>query len=153
MIESARMNWRSKWGFWTMVAIVLTLISVPSIEWVSSLNDYHQFLTGWEPSPLKATSTSFTPHDGAFAEPALTSVEFRHKAPKAKSVELVGDFNAWKPGLIKMTRGGGAWTVTIPVLEGRHKYLFLVDGEPVIDAQADTTDGPQGRRVSVRNIK
>ena len=49
--------------------------------------------------------------------------------------------------------GDGVWTVTIPVIEGRHKYLFLVDGDPVIDASADTTDGPQGRRVSVRIVK
>lgn len=148
------MNWRSKWTFWATVAAVLALISVPSIEWVSTLNEYRRFLSGWEPAPLKATGTSYTPHGGGRAEAALTSVEFRHKAPKAKSVELVGDFNAWKPGLLKMTRGGdGVWTVSVPVLEGRHKYLFLVDGEPKVDERADTTDGPQGRRVSVRTVK
>lgn len=154
MIESARMNWRNKWAFWATVATVLALISVPSVEWISALNDYRHFLAGWEPSPLKPSGTSYTPHDGGRAEPALMSVEFRHKAPKAKSVELVGDFNAWKSGLLKMTRGeGGVWTLSLPVLEGRRKYLFLVDGEPKVDARADTTDGPQGRRVSVRNVK
>lgn len=153
MIESARMNWRNKWAFWATVAAVLALISVPSITWVSTLNDYRRFLAGWEPSPLKVTGTSYTPHGGGSIA-ALTSVEFRHKAPKARSVELVGDFNAWKPGLLKMARDGdGVWTVSIPVREGRHKYLFLVDGEPKVDAQADTTDGPQGRRVSVKNVK
>jgi len=154
MIESARMNWRSKWTFWGTVALVLALISVPSIEWVSALNDYRRFLSGWDPAPLKSSGTSYTPHGGGPAEPALTSFEFRHKAPKAKAVELVGDFNAWKPGLLHMTRGGdGVWTISIPVLEGRHKYLFLVDGEPKVDERAETTDGPQGRRVSVRNLK
>jgi 1,4-alpha-glucan branching enzyme len=154
MIESARMNWRNKWAFWATVVTVIALISIPSIEWVSALRDYRRFLSGWEPAPLKSTVTSFTPHDRGRAEPVLTSVEFRHKAPKAKSVELVGDFNAWKPGLIKMKRGdGGLWTISIPVLEGRHKYLFLVDGEPTVDERADTADGPQGRRVSVRSVK
>ncbi len=148
------MNWRSKWTFWATVAAVLALISIPSIEWVSALNDYRRFLTGWEPTTLRPTITTYTPHGGGRAEPALVSVEFRHKAPKAKSVELVGDFNAWKSGLLKMTRGGdGVWTVSLPVLEGRHKYLFLVDGEPTVDARAETTDGPQGRRVSVRKVK
>ena len=47
MIESARMNWRSKWAFWAMVAAVLALISVPSITWVSALSDYRHFLSGW----------------------------------------------------------------------------------------------------------
>ncbi len=147
------MNWRSKWTFWATVAAVLALVSVPSITWVSTLNDYRRFLAGWEPAPLKATGTSYTPHGGGGIA-ALTSVEFQHKAPKARSVELVGEFNAWKPGLIKMARdGNGVWTVSIPVREGRLKYLFLVDGEPKVDARADTADGPQGRRVSVRIVK
>ena len=148
------MNWRSKWAFWALVAAVLALLTIPSYQWVSALNDYRRFLSGWEPAPLRPTATSFTPHGGGRAEPALTSVEFRHKAPKAKSVELVGDFNAWKAGLLKMKRdGAGVWTVSIPVFEGRHKYLFLVDGEPKVDERAETADGPQGRRVSVRTVK
>ncbi|MBI4060320.1 MAG: hypothetical protein HY403_02700 [Elusimicrobia bacterium] len=146
------MSWRSKWAFWTTVASVLAVIAVPSTQWVSALNDYRRFLSGWDPAPLKISGTSFTPHGGA--APTLVSVEFRHRAPKAKSVELVGDFNAWKPGLLAMTRGGGGvWTISIPVLEGRHKYLFLVDGEPEIDEREGTADGPRGRRVSVRNVK
>ncbi len=136
-----------------MVATILALVSIPSITWVSALNDYRLFLNGWSPAPLKPTSASFTPHNNGNA-PALTSVQFKHRAPKAKSVELLGDFNAWKPGLLKMTQdNSGIWTLSIPTLEGRQKYLFLVDGEPTIDAQADTTDGPQGRRVSVRIVK
>lgn len=148
------MNWRSKWAFWATVGAVLALISVPSITWVTALNEYRGFLSGWEPSPIKTSMTSYTPHGGGRAVPALTSVEFRHKAPKAKSVELVGDFNAWKPGLLKMSRGdGGIWSISIPVLEGKHKYLFLVDGEPQVDAKAETGDGPQGRRVSITVVK
>lgn len=148
------MNWRNRWTFWATVAAVLALVSVPSIEWISAFGEYRRFLAGWEPAPVKRSGTSYTPHGSGRVEPALTAVEFRHKASKAKSVELVGDFNAWKPGLIKMTRGGGGvWSVSIPVLAGRQKYLFLVDGEPKVDERAETTEGPQGRRVSVRTVK
>src|SRR4051812_1031787 len=113
------MNWRSKAAFWAAVVGVTALISVPSVEWLSAFNDYRRFLSGWEPAPLKPSGTSYTPHGGGRAEPALVSVEFRHKAPGAKSVELVGDFNAWKPGLLRMTRDSdGVWTISIPVLEG-----------------------------------
>lgn len=154
MIESARMNWRSKWAFWGTVAAVLALISVPSITWVTTLNEYRGFLSGWEPSPIRTSRTSYIPHGDGRAEPALVSVEFRHKAPKAKSVELVGDFNAWKAGLLIMRRdSGGMWTISVPVLEGKRKYLFLVDGEPEVDARAETANGPQGRRVSVTVVK
>lgn len=150
------MNWRNRWTFWTLVAVVLTVVSIPSVEWVDTLRDYARFAGGWQPAPLKPTQTSFTPRDGrrADAAPELTSFEFKHRAPKAKSVELVGDFNAWKPGLLKMKRaGGGLWVLTVPLRPGRHKYLFLDDGQPTVDPSAETADGPEGRRVSARTVR
>lgn len=133
----------------------MALITIPSAEWISALREYSSLAAGWEPSPLRPTRTTFVPHDDrAPAAPALKPVEFRHLAPKARSVELVGDFNAWKPGLLKMHRGAlGVWTFELPVRPGRHKYLFLVDGDPRVDTSAQTTDGPEGRRVSVRTIR
>jgi|CXWL01.1.fsa_nt_gi hypothetical protein len=151
------MHWRSRGAFWGTVVVVLALVSLPSVELFSALDDYRRFLMGWEPAPpMRASSTSFTPHGSSrrIEETALRPVEFRHKAPRAKSVEVVGDFNAWKPGLLKMSRGDdGTWNAVVPVPQGRHKYLFLVDGEPKVDAKAETTDGPEGRRVSVRMVK
>jgi 1,4-alpha-glucan branching enzyme len=150
------MNWRNRWTFWTLVAAVMALISVPSIEWVAALHDYARFASGWEPTPLKPSSTTFTPHENHSRDPdeqELKPFEFKHKAPKAKSVELVGDFDAWKPGLFKMKRGGGGvWSLVVPLRPGRHKYLFLEDGEPAVDPSAETADGPEGRRVSVRMV-
>jgi 1,4-alpha-glucan branching enzyme len=149
-------NWRNRWTFWGLVIVVLALISVPSVTWIDAVRDYARFAGGWEPSPLKPTMTSFTPHEGRTAppEPELKPFEFKHKAARAKSVELVGDFNGWKPGLLKMTRGSnGLWTVTVPLRPGRHKYLFLDDGQPNVDPSTETADGPEGRRVSVRTVK
>jgi hypothetical protein len=148
------MPWRNPWTFWGAVALVLTLVSVPSIEWVSALSEYGRFLSGWDPAPLKPTRLNYHPHAGGEGGIRLKTAEFRHRAPKAKSVELVGDFNAWKPGLLKMTRAGeGWWRLSVPVPEGRRKYLYLVDGEPEVDAKAPTTDGPEGRRVSVLEVE
>lgn len=151
------LNWRNRWTFWALVAAVLALVSVPSVEWVETLRDYANFVGGWQPAPLKPSRTTFTPRESRVPEtpePELKPFEFKHKAPKAKSVELVGDFNAWKPGLLKMRRaGGGLWTVVVPLRPGRHKYLFLDDGEPKTDPGAATTDGPEGRRVSARLVK
>jgi hypothetical protein len=149
-------NWRNRWTFWALVLAVLALISIPSVEWIDALRDYAHFAGGWEPSPLKPTLTSYTPHEGRppQAEPEMKPFEFKHKAAKAKSVELVGDFNGWKPGLLKMKRGdNGLWSVTVPLRPGRHKYLFLDDGRPEVDPSTGTSDGPEGRRVSVRTVK
>jgi hypothetical protein len=151
------MNWRNRWAFWAVVIAVLALICVPSAQWLESLRDYARFASGWEPLPLKPSFTTYTPREGRLPEPAepeLKPFEFKHRAPKAKSVELVGDFNAWKPGLLKMKRaGGGLWTLVVPLHPGRHKYLFLEDGEPKVDTSTGTADGPEGRRVSVRMVK
>jgi hypothetical protein len=150
-------NWRNRWTFWALVIAVLALISVPSYQWIEALGDYARFASGWEPTPLKPSETTFTPREGRPPEPdepELKPFEFKHKAPRAKSVELVGDFNAWKPGLLKMKRGsGGLWTLVVPLHPGRHKYLFLDDGEPKVDPSTGTADGPEGRRVSVRVVK
>lgn len=141
-----------KWAFWGAFAVVLGAVTVPSIEWMTALRDYAGLMSGWEPAPLRATTTRYTPHNGGRDEPLeLVPVEFRLSAPKAKNVELVGDFNAWAPGLLKLTKGSaGAWSIVVPVPPGRRKYLFLVDGDPQVDPKTDTTDGPEGRRVSVR---
>lgn len=150
------MNWRNRWTFWALTIVVLALISVPSYQWVAALRDYARAADGWTPAPLKPTQTSFTPREGHEDPdiPELKPFEFKHKAPKAKSVQLVGDFNAWKPGLLKMQkRGDGLWTLVVPMRPGRHKYLFLDDGEPVVDPSTETADGPEGRRVSVRTVK
>lgn len=139
-----------KWAFWGAFAVVLGVVTIPSIEWMTALREYTGLMTGWEPAPLRPSTTRFTPRDRD--EPLeLAPVEFRYHAPRAKSVELVGDFNAWAPGLLKLTKdGGGTWSIVVPVPTGRRKYLFLEDGEPKVDPKADTADGPQGRRVSVR---
>ncbi len=149
------MNWRNRWTFWALVLAVLGLISVPSVEWVSALREYARFAEGWEPAPLKPTVTTFTPHeDRDLPLPVPQPVRFLHKAPKAKSVELVGDFNAWKPGLLKMRREGrGLWSLVVPLYPGKHKYLFLDDGTPRVDPSAPTSDGPEGRRVSVVEVR
>jgi hypothetical protein len=150
-------NWRNRWAFWAVVIAVLVLVSIPSVEWVSALREYARFARGWEPAPLKPTVTTFTPREDRGDEddlPTPQPVRFLHKAPKAKSVELVGDFNAWKAGLLKMKRGpGGLWSVVVPLYPGTHKYLFLDDGTPRVDPSAKTADGPEGRRVSVVEVR
>jgi hypothetical protein len=50
----------------------------------------------------------------------------------ADQVWLVGDFNGWARTSTPLTRAanGNAWTVSLPLQEGRHEYAFIVsDGE------------------------
>lgn len=61
---------------------------------------------------------------------AQTGVTFVVHAPAAEQVELVGSFNDWQSGRIELIGpdATGRWSVTVPLPEGRHEYMFLVDG-------------------------
>lgn len=48
----------------------------------------------------------------------------------AETVSLVGDFNAWggKPVALAANGRNDVWTVSLPLVPGRHEYAFIVDG-------------------------
>jgi 1,4-alpha-glucan branching enzyme len=62
-------------------------------------------------------------------------VHFFCAAPRAKLVELAGDFNHWHP--FPMERSvDGWWLATVELSHGHHQYRFLVDGQPMLDPNA-----------------
>lgn len=64
-------------------------------------------------------------------QPQQVLVHFQIHAPGAQQVELVGDFNNWSPGAIRL-RGpdaSGHWTANIDLPEGHYEYQFLVNGK------------------------
>lgn len=59
------------------------------------------------------------------------AVHFELHAPGARTVELVGDFTGWQTGRIHL-RGpdaSGHWTADVDLPQGRHEYIFLVNGQ------------------------
>jgi 1,4-alpha-glucan branching enzyme len=71
------------------------------------------------------------------AKRSLHHVAFRCDAPQAKEVRVVGDFNDWNPSATPMARQpDGYWMVSLELTHGFHEYLFLVDGNPVLDPNA-----------------
>lgn len=67
----------------------------------------------------------------------LRPTNFLFFAPEAKNVSIIGDFNNWSPNAHPMKRQpDGGWTAQIPLTHGHHRYLFLVDGSPVLDPRA-----------------
>lgn len=79
--------------------------------------------------------------------------EFRYKAPDAKSVELMGEWNSWKA--IPMTKGDdGVWTTKVSLSSGTHGYKFLVDGKDwVFDPDNSSKKKVDGNENSVIEIK
>jgi 1,4-alpha-glucan branching enzyme len=68
---------------------------------------------------------------------ATETVSFCCAAPRADSVYLIGDFNAWDHTSDPMDRrADGSWFLRVQLGRGRHYYQFLVDTEAVLDPQA-----------------
>ena len=73
----------------------------------------------------------------------------------AKSVALVGDFNAWREDATPLaTNGtGGTWSVSVPLPRGRHEYAFIVDGKRwVADPFAPSTSDEFNTASSVVTV-
>jgi hypothetical protein len=92
----------------------------------------------------------------AHTESSRVMVTFQLHAPEAGHVELAGSFNDWDVGSIELNGpdATGNWTVDLVLPEGRHEYLFLVDGEEWITdptAVAYRDDG-FGRRNAVLEL-
>jgi 1,4-alpha-glucan branching enzyme len=81
----------------------------------------------------------------------LHQVDFFLHAPQAQLVCLIGDFNEWQPETYPMTRmPDGGWMIRLLLSHGHHQYLFLVDGEPLLDPNATgTVTNERGETVSL----
>ncbi len=78
----------------------------------------------------------------------LKPVNFVCRAPHAKTVTLMGDFNDWDPDALPLKRQlDGSWTAQVTLGHGHHHYQFLVDGKPTLDPRA------QGIARNERNEK
>ena len=58
------------------------------------------------------------------------TVRFTVLASEAKKVFLVGSFNGWVKGAtpMKTVDASGLWMVDVPLSEGEHAFMYLVDG-------------------------
>lgn len=85
-------------------------------------------------------------------EDTVRVVRFVFVDSAARSVAIVGDFNAWNKGATQLVPTGhrGSWTVSVPLTLGRHEYAFIVDGTRwVADPFATTLNDEFGTESSV----
>ncbi len=81
------------------------------------------------------------------------SIMFIASFPKAKSVQLAGDFNGWKPEKNPLTRTGDDWQTKIRLSKGTYQYRFVVDGHWQHDhANNMTQPNPYGGLNSVLKV-
>ena len=86
----------------------------------------------------------------------LRLVRLMFDAPDARRVAVAGDFNRWGADATLLTRerGSRAWSITVALRDGEHRYAFVVDGTRwVPDPRAERTiRGEDGRIYSLLNV-
>lgn len=75
-------------------------------------------------------------------------MEFSLFAPYNEKVELIGNWNNWKP--IKMTKGDdGCWRADVPLKDGEYQYKFLVKSKSYFaEGQTLAVPDPYSTRVT-----
>ncbi len=147
---------RNKRAFWLFIAVVFLAASIPSTLLLQALARYRNALAGFEPPVFKPIQVRFTPRQEAVPASLanLDFAAFRLKAPKAKAVALIGDFNGWKAGTLPLARkAAGDWEILLPLPPGRYRYLFVVDGQERPDPAAKENEPVSGRTASVRVVR
>ena len=91
----------------------------------------------------------------ASVAPSTVFVQFAVEAPRAESVELVGDFNSWEPTIaLEDLDGDGVWTGRVLLETGVHEYMFVLDGtnwvpDPNSDSYAADEFGQRNSIVAI----
>ena len=62
--------------------------------------------------------------------PVDGGVEFSLVLSDAQSVAVAGNFNEWSHAAHPLERGdGGRWSCVVPLPEGEHMFMFVIDGD------------------------
>jgi hypothetical protein len=106
------------------------------------------------PTPTAVVATSAPAQPAALpmravarsdAELLPLTQQFVFRNATAHRVSVVGDFNDWNPARTPMRRASGdaLWSVTVPIIPGRHVYAFMIDDSLlVLDPRAPQTRDP-----------
>jgi 1,4-alpha-glucan branching enzyme len=81
-------------------------------------------------------------------------VELTFFSPDAKSVQVGGTFNGWRPEAAPLKPAGlGEWSVRLMLKAGQYEYRFVADGQWCDDPRATlTTTNPYGGFNSVLRV-
>ena len=86
-----------------------------------------------------------------FKKSKSQGVPIKLLAPSAKEVAVAGTFNNWQASVTRLEPApGGQWRGEIKLPPGRYEYLFVVDGQWMLDPTAhEAVPNPFGGLNSV----
>ena len=83
------------------------------------------------------------------------AVMFTTLYPRARTVQIAGDFNNWQPEQTPLTKvaDNGVWQIKLPMTKGKYRYRLVVDGHWQQDPYNETTElNPYGELNSVLEV-
>jgi 1,4-alpha-glucan branching enzyme len=99
---------------------------------------------------------AYAPKSDAVKPEALKTetVSFELVQPGAHRVCVAGSFNDWKPESSPLAPlENGRWAGDLAIKPGRYEYLFVVDGQWVLDPNAkESVQNPFGGRNSILGV-
>jgi hypothetical protein len=130
--HTARLDERGTHRAWWLRRRTLQVSPISGVALAASVAAVF-FLAG-NALQIRREGSSGVARASSIAPDTVHIVRFVLRDPGARSVTLVGDFNAWTRGATRLvrTRDDGTWTVSVPLERGRHEYAFIVqqrDGE------------------------
>ena len=105
-------------------------------------------------SNLKTTDAKLSDYYGG--NQVNDAVAFVTLYPRAKSVQIAGDFNDWQPSKLNLEKVGetGVWQAAVKLLPGKYRYRLVVDGQWQQDPYNELTElNPFGGYNSIVEVK
>jgi chromosome partitioning protein len=106
-----------------------------------------------QPSPA-TTDAKLSDYYGV--NQANDAVAFVTLYPRAKSVQIAGDFNDWQPSKLNLDKVGesGVWQAAVKLPPGKYRYRLVVDGQWQQDPYNESTElNPFGGYNSIVEVK
>jgi len=107
-----------------------------------------------EPGRAAATDAKLSDYYGA--SQISDAIAFVTLYPRAKSVQVAGDFNDWQPSKLSLGKVGetGVWQASVKLSPGKYRYRLVVDGQWQQDPYNELTElNPFGGYNSVVEVK
>lgn len=109
-----------------------------------------------KPEQSKSAATDAKLSDYYGVNEVNGAIAFVTLYPRAKSVQIAGDFNDWQPSKLPLGKVGesGVWQAAVKLPPGKYRYRLVVDGQWQQDPYNELTElNPFGGYNSIVEVK
>lgn len=107
-------------------------------------------------APVRIVSTDKKLNEYYGVNQLNDAIAFVTLSPRAKSVQVAGDFNGWQPTKLPMEKINetGVWQASVKLPTGKYRYRLVVDGQWLQDPYNQTSElNPFGGYNSIVEVK